>query len=84
MIEKRYNHSKWYAKYYSPYIYGDDASLYEMIKQLQIKNIGKHPIYFKKLTISPNNILLVSILPYKTSDKVVIFKKQLGKLQAVS
>jgi len=83
VITKRYNHTKRYAKYYSNYIYWDDASIYEWIKQFEIKNIWNYPIYFKTLNKNENQIYLVSIIPTKILDKSVIIRKQIWKLKAL-
>lgn len=80
-VTKRYNHSQRYVYFYSPYIYGDDASIYEYIKVLKIKNISSYPIYFKEKHIW-KEIYLVSIVPKKTWKFVYITKKQTWPLSA--
>ena len=80
-VLKRYNHSQRYVNYYSPYIYWDDASLYEYKKILKIKNISNLPILFKKKQVW-NKIYLVSIVPKKNSNIAYVSKQQIWTLRA--
>jgi len=48
-IVKRYPHSIRLVPYYSDYVFGDDAAIYEMSKQFEIKNNSNHTTYFKVL-----------------------------------
>ena len=80
-VLKRYNHSQRYVNYYSPYIYWDDASLYEYKKVLKIKNISDFPILFKKKQVW-NQIYLISIVPKKITDIAYVSKQQIWPLRA--
>lgn len=42
---------------------GDDASMYEMSKQFEIKNIGDKPVYFRTYDLSDGNKILLSAYP---------------------
>jgi hypothetical protein len=44
---KRRPHNERFVQYYGENISGDDAAIYEMSKQFEIKNIGNQDIYFK-------------------------------------
>jgi hypothetical protein len=52
--------------YYSEYVFGDDAALYEMNKQLEIKNIGDTELYFKVLDKKNANYFVI-ITPEKNN-----------------
>jgi vancomycin resistance protein YoaR len=80
-VEKRYNHNHRYWKYYSKYLFWDDAALYEMKKILKIKNISKKPYYFKVKRIG-RKIYLVWIYPEKSNFYTWVQKKQIGHLKA--
>ncbi len=80
-VEKRYNHAQRYVNFYSKYIYGDDSSMYEYHKILNIKNISNYPIYFKKKQIW-ENLYFMSIIPKKSNSFTWISKKQIKKLTA--
>jgi len=78
---KRYNHSQRYVNFYSPYIYWDDAGLYQYTKILKIKNISNYSIYFKEKRIW-KEIYLVSIVPKKSLKISYVSKKQIWPLSA--
>jgi len=80
-ITKRYNHAQWYVYFYSPYIYWDDASVYEYKKIFKLKNISNYPIYFKKKIIW-KYVYLVSIVPEKSSMIAYVTKNQIWPLKA--
>lgn len=75
-VTQRINHSKRWVKYYGNYIFGDDAAMYEMGKQFEIQNNGKHPVYFRALDKWTYNYF-VGILPYKNTRGVTISKEQI-------
>lgn len=79
-ITKRYPHSIRLSAYYSDYIFWDDAAIYEMGKQFEIKNHSKYPIYFKELNRGDSNYF-VAILLWKPENWVNITKKQTWKLE---
>ena len=81
-ITKRFNHLKRYVYFYSDYIYWDDASMYQMTKQFEIKNIWSYPIYFK-IFDKWSSRYLISIYPAKTNYKTIVLKKQIWRLKAV-
>lgn len=78
-VTKRYNHAQRYVNFYSPYIYWDDASVYEYIKTLKIKNNSPYPIYLKKKNIW-ENVYFTSIVPKKTWKIVYITKEEIKPL----
>ncbi len=80
-VTKRYNHAQRYVNFYSPYIYWDDASVYEYIKTLKIKNNSTYPIYLKKKNIW-ENIYFTSIVPKKSWKIAHIIKEQTKSLTA--
>lgn len=80
-ITKRYGHSEWLVPYYSEYIFGDDAAMYEMYKQFEIQNISENNLYIKSLE-KKNGIFLTIITPKKTNEGVHIKKTQTQGLSA--
>ena len=74
-ITKRYAHNEWLVPYYSDYIFGDDAALYQMNKQLEIKNLGENEMYFKVLKKENGNYFVI-ITPEKTNQWVIIQKTE--------
>ncbi len=79
-ITKRYSHSVRLSAYYSDYVFWDDAAIYEMGKQFEIKNNSEYPIYFKELN-KWNSNYFVAILLWKQTKWVNITKKQTWKLE---
>ncbi|MDR2415598.1 MAG: VanW family protein [Candidatus Peribacteria bacterium] len=61
-IVKRRPHNERFVQYYGEEIGGDDAAIYEMSKQFEIKNIGNDDIYFK-VKRNAEHTLLVAISP---------------------
>jgi len=80
-IVKRYPHSIWLVPYYSDYVFGDDAAIYEMSKQFEIKNNSNQTSYFKILK-QDNAAYLVSIVPSKPTKWVKISKYETDTLKA--
>jgi vancomycin resistance protein YoaR len=80
-ITERYNHAERYVNFYSPYLYWDDASVYQRSKRLKIKNTSDVPVYFKKKIIW-KKIYLVTIIPKKVDDFVYVKKEQTSHLTA--
>lgn len=74
-VLKRYNHSFWSVPYYSDYIYGDDAVLYQKSKQLELKNSLTNQIYLKVLE-KDSYTYLVGILDRELDSYVQISKEQ--------
>ncbi len=50
-ITKRSSHAKWYAQYYGKKVVGDDASMYEDIKEFEIRNDSSTPLIIKSKII---------------------------------
>jgi len=48
-------------------VFGDDAALYQMSKQLEIKNIGSDEVYFKVMEKGNGNYFVI-ITPEKTNQ----------------
>lgn len=78
-ITKRYPHNERLVPYYSEYIFGDDAALYQMSKQLEIKNAWVNEIYFKVLDKRNGNYFVI-ITPEKNDQWVTIKKTQTKEL----
>lgn len=78
-VTKRYPHSVRLSAYYSDYVFWDDAAVYEMWRQFEIKNNSEYPIYFKELNKWDSNYF-VAILFWKPENWVNITKKQTWKL----
>jgi vancomycin resistance protein YoaR len=77
-ITKRRPHNERFVQYYGAEIGGDDAAIYEMSKQFEIKNSGEEDIYFKVKRGSGHN-LLVAISPHST-QRVEITKHPINAL----
>lgn len=83
-VEKRYPHGKWYAWFYGSNIMGDDASMYERSKQLEVKNIWSKPIVFSTFVRESDwNTVLLSAYPEKSWLEVIVEKQQTWKRSAV-
>jgi VanW like protein len=80
-ILKRSGHTKWFTKYYGDTIYGDDAAIYENIKQFEMRNDSDYPLYIKSKIIW-DRPYLVFISPRPLSSKVQLKKEQTGPLSA--
>jgi len=80
-IVKRYPHSVRLVPYYSDYVFGDDAAIYEMSKQFEIKNTSNQTTYFKILT-QDSATYLVGILASKPTKWVKISKYETDTRQA--
>lgn len=80
-IAKRANHSKRYTTYYGEEVVGDDASLYENLKQFEIKNNSDYPLLIKSKIIWKHPYL-VFIHPESLEQKMLIYKQQTGPLTA--
>ncbi|HMY80963.1 MAG TPA: VanW family protein [Candidatus Absconditabacterales bacterium] len=81
-IVKRSNHTKWYTKYYGDIIYGDDASLYEDIKQFEIRNNSDQLLIIKSKLIS-GKPYLVFLHPKPLPSTITLTKQQTGPLSAM-
>lgn len=80
-ITKRYGHNERLVPYYSDYVFGDDAALYQMSKQLEIKNIGDTELYFKALDKGNANYFVI-ITPEKNNQWVIIKKGEKSRLKS--
>lgn len=80
-VTKRYGHNEWIVPYYYDYIFWDDAALYEMSKQLEIKNNSEYNMYFKVLEVKKGNYFVI-IIPEKNNQWVTIKKNQTQQLGA--
>ena len=81
-VVKRYNHFHRYVYFYSNYLYGDDAAIYQYDKVLKIKNIYNKPILFKTKKIK-DKLYFVSIVPSKVDKFVYVEKRQIWRLKAL-
>mgnify|MGYP002363792783 FL=1 len=80
-ITKRSSHAKWYAQYYGKKVVGDDASMYEDIKEFEIRNDSSTPLIIKSKIIW-DTPYLVYIHQTPLSSPVSVSKKQTGPLSA--
>lgn len=81
-ITKRSSHAKWYAKYYGEKVVGDDASMYEDIKEFEIQNNSATPLLIKSKIIG-DTPYLVYIHQTPLSSPVSVSKKETGPLSAL-
>jgi vancomycin resistance protein YoaR len=81
-VTKRYPHIRRRAQFYGKTIYGDDAAVLTTDKQLEIRNDGNFPIYFKLITFE-DYTYLVGISPIKQNTTVKIQKIPTGPLTAL-
>jgi hypothetical protein len=79
-IVERYWHSQRYVPYYSEYIFGDDAALYQNNKKLILKNNLSTNIYLKTLD-KWTATYLIAIVPQKINSYVEIRKEQIWNLK---
>jgi vancomycin resistance protein YoaR len=79
-IVQRHPHNEWFVQYYGEQVGGDDAAIYQMSKQFEIKNSGTTDIYFRTKT-DENETFLVAISP-RSSQWVEIKKETLTDLSA--
>lgn len=70
-ITQRHGHSERRSLYYGNDITGDDATIYEMYKQFEIKNNDDRGIYFRTIQKKDYDYL-VAVSPYKTTQGVHI------------
>lgn len=82
-VTKRSAHGMWYAWFYGSDVMGDDASMYEWWKQLEVKNIGDKPLYMMTFDRADWNTVLLSIYPGVHDMRSFIKKQQTGKRSAV-
>ncbi|MDR0860656.1 MAG: VanW family protein [Candidatus Peribacteria bacterium] len=77
-IVKRHPHNEWFVQYYGEEIGGDDAAIYEMSKQFEIKNAGTEDIYFK-VKWGEGSTQLVAVSPHN-DQRVEITKHPINAL----
>lgn len=77
---KRQNHGNWWKAYYGDEIVWDDAAIYEMDKQLEIRNGSDLPIYMRTLEVNGKKYLL-SVVPIQSDKKVELKREEIGKLK---
>ena len=80
-IVDRYEHSIWYVPYYSEYVYGDDAALYQKSKKLVLQNNSPYPIYIRTIDFGQSTYL-IGIVPQHTTSYVEITKEQTSDLSS--
>jgi len=79
-IVKRQPHNERFVQYYGEQVRGDDAAIYQMSKQFEIKNAGPTDIYFRT-KVKGNITFLIAISP-RSSQWVEIKKEPLSNLSA--
>jgi len=80
-VVNRYEHSIWYVPYYSDYVFGDDAALYQNSKKLVLQNNSSSPVYLKTLDFGYSTYL-IGIVPKTASSYVQITKEQVKDLSS--
>jgi vancomycin resistance protein YoaR len=81
-VLQRHPHSQRFTRYYSDTVYGDDAAIYEMSKQFEIKNTGPEMIYLRSLHKGNTTYLIAAHSKQSQQPpKVTLKKQQIGKLQ---
>jgi hypothetical protein len=78
-ILKRHPHNERFVQYYGENAGGDDAAIYELSKQFEIKNTGDYDIYFKVKWLG-SGTQLVAISP-RTAQRVEITKHPISELK---
>lgn len=81
-VTQRYGHSERWAKYYGDDVTGDDAAIYQMHKQLEIKNNDTRWLYFRTIQ-SDKHSYLIAISPYKTDLWIKIQRENTSPLKTV-
>lgn len=74
-VTQRHGHSERWGYYYGDDITGDDAAIYEMHKQLEIKNNDSRWIYFRTI-VGDNYDYLIAVSPYKSKQWVQITRQR--------
>jgi VanW like protein len=77
---RRQNHGNRRQAYYGTEIVWDDAAIYEMDKQLEIRNGSDLPIYMRTLEVAGKKYLL-SVVPKQTDQVVEIRREEIGNLR---
>jgi len=79
-VTQRHAHSERWGYYYGDDITWDDAAIYEMHKQFEIKNNDTRGIYFRTIQ-GEGYDYLVAILPYKNRQWVQITRQRESTLK---
>lgn len=75
-ITQRHAHSEWFVQYYWEDYGWDDAAVYQMNKQFEIKNISDQDIYFRSLQIWDMTYLVAITPKTEKGNPVQITKAQ--------
>jgi vancomycin resistance protein YoaR len=76
-VVKRRPHNERFVQYYGEDVGGDDAAVYEMSKQFEIKNSGTDDLYFK-VKRGKEHTLLVAVSP-RSEQRVEITKHPINE-----
>lgn len=79
-VTQRHGHSERWSRYYGEDVTGDDAAIYEMHKQLEIKNNDTRWLYFRTIQGDQYDYL-VAISPYKSKQWVQITRERESPLK---
>jgi len=79
-VTQRHGHSERWSLYYGNDITGDDATIYEMNKQLEIRNDDDRWLYFRVLQ-GEGYDYLVAVSPYKSKKWVQIQRERETRLR---
>jgi len=77
---KRQPHGNWWQAYYGDEIVWDDAAIYEMDKQLEIRNGSDYPIYLRTLSVGGQKYL-ISVVPKQWDTIVELKREHIGPLR---
>ncbi len=81
-VTKRAPHSQRYTQYYSDSVRWDDAAIYQMYKQFEVRNDSNQPLYFKILQTATTSYL-VAISPQLPTTYTTINKQQIWPLRGM-
>lgn len=81
IVTKRLAHRHWYPAFYGSEIRGDDAVMYELAKQFEIKNNWKEDVYFRTWVSPWGSYVLLSASFHDKSTYVKITREVVGNRQ---
>lgn len=80
-VTKRYGHTNRYTRYYGEIVRGDDAAIYEDIKQFEIQNTSPYQIIMRSVWIGQKPFVIL-VSDHSSSVLLTIQKKSLSELSA--
>jgi hypothetical protein len=77
-VTKRLSHRHRYPAFYGSEIMWDDAVMFELSKQFEIKNNGEHAVYFRTWVSPWGSHVLLSATLRETPSYVKITRERIG------